>query len=133
MTDLPIHVATLRYDHMRPLIDGTVRIDGVEASFHTPAGLVPELFEDMVRLRAYDAAELGLTFYCRRSSSRSLRSCVAIPVFVNGSTHPNTSMSRSRSTSSVGGSRPGASLGPLRLRAADRLGHLAGPPRWVAR
>lgn len=45
MTDLPIHLATLRYDHMRPLIDGTVRIDGVEASFHTPAGLVPWLFE----------------------------------------------------------------------------------------
>lgn len=35
MTDPPLRIATLRQDHMAALFDGTVRIDGVEASFHS--------------------------------------------------------------------------------------------------
>ena len=35
MSDLNLKVGCFRYDHTRALVDGTVKIDGVNASFHS--------------------------------------------------------------------------------------------------
>jgi hypothetical protein len=79
VSDLPLRVACNSYDNMQALFDGSVRIDGVAAGFEMP-GLVSEIFEQMVRHRAYDVAELGLTSYPRTLDLPG-PPFVAIPVF----------------------------------------------------
>ena len=64
MNDLKLDIAFWNYDRTRALADGTVKIDGVEASFHT-ARIVPEIFEQMIRQRAFDVSELGMTYFLR--------------------------------------------------------------------
>jgi 4,5-dihydroxyphthalate decarboxylase len=81
MSDLALRIACNRYDHVQALFDGRVRVDGVDATFEA-AGLVSEIFENMVRHRAYDVAELGLTFYLRTLDLPD-PPFVAIPVFPN--------------------------------------------------
>lgn len=81
MSDLPVRVGSLRYDHMQALFDGTVRIEGADASFHT-AGLVSEIFQNLIQDRAYEVSELGLTFYLRTLELDD-PPFVAIPVFPN--------------------------------------------------
>jgi 4,5-dihydroxyphthalate decarboxylase len=58
-----------------------VTIDGVDATFHT-AQIVTQIFEGMIRRRAYDVAELGWTYYLRTFADGS-SPFVAIPVFPN--------------------------------------------------
>ncbi|HLR99976.1 MAG TPA: 4,5-dihydroxyphthalate decarboxylase [Mycolicibacillus parakoreensis] len=67
------------YENTRALIDGTVTIDGVEATFAT-APVISEVFERMVAARAFDVAELGLTFYLRTLDCDD-PPFIAIPVF----------------------------------------------------
>ena len=43
-----LDIAFWTYDRTRLLADGTVKIDGVDATFHS-ARIVPEIFEAMVR------------------------------------------------------------------------------------
>jgi ABC-type nitrate/sulfonate/bicarbonate transport system substrate-binding protein len=74
-----ISVATARYDHVRALFDGSVGIDGVDATFSS-ADLVSDIFDRMVRERAFDVAELGLTFYLRTLDLPD-PPFVALPVF----------------------------------------------------
>ncbi|MHC1563372.1 substrate-binding domain-containing protein [Actinomycetospora sp. C-140] len=74
-----ITVATARYDHVRALFDGTVTFGGVDASFSS-ADLVSDIFDRMVRERAFDVAELGLTFYLRTLDLPD-PPFVALPVF----------------------------------------------------
>ncbi len=81
MTDLKIRIGCTKYDHARALFDGTVKIDGVDASFES-AGIVSEIFERMIRQRAFDASELGLTFYLRTLELDD-PPFIAIPVFPN--------------------------------------------------
>lgn len=81
MSDLPLTIACTRYDSVQALFDGSVRIPGVEATFET-ADLVSDIFEQMVRNRAYDVAELGLTFYLRTLDLAD-PPFIAIPVFPN--------------------------------------------------
>jgi 4,5-dihydroxyphthalate decarboxylase len=67
------------YDHIRALVDGTVKIDGVEATFES-APVVSDIFERMVAEQAFDVAELGLTFYLRTLDLDD-PPFIAIPVF----------------------------------------------------
>ncbi len=53
-----LDIAFWDYDRTKLLADGTVKIEGVDASFHG-ARIVPEIFEAMVRQRAYDVSELS--------------------------------------------------------------------------
>ena len=46
-----LDIAFWNYDRTRLLADGTVKIDGVDATFHS-ARIVPEIFEVMIRRRA---------------------------------------------------------------------------------
>ncbi|WP_446742271.1 4,5-dihydroxyphthalate decarboxylase [Silvibacterium acidisoli] len=52
------------YDRTRNLADGSIKIEGVEASFKSYR-IVTEVFEAMVRDRAFDIAELGLSYFLR--------------------------------------------------------------------
>lgn len=81
MTDHKLDIAFWSYDRTRALADGTVRIDGVDARFHS-ARIVTEIFERMVRERAYDVSELGLTYFLRTMDFDD-PPFLAIPVFPN--------------------------------------------------
>ncbi|WP_033289023.1 4,5-dihydroxyphthalate decarboxylase [Amycolatopsis jejuensis] len=78
---IPLKVGAWRYDHTRALFDGTAKIAGTDATFES-GHIVSEIFENMVRHRAYDAAELGLTFYLRTLDLPD-PPFIAIPVFPN--------------------------------------------------
>ena len=80
MSDLKLDVAFWNYDRTRALIDGTVKIEGVEARFHT-ARIVTEIFEQMIRQRAFDVSELGMTYFLRAIEVKP--EFLAIPVFPN--------------------------------------------------
>ncbi len=75
-----LDIAFWNYDRTKLLADGTVKIDGVDASFHG-ARIVPEIFEAMVRQRAYDVSELGMTYFLRTFDDQGRSPFVAIPVF----------------------------------------------------
>lgn len=79
MSDRKLDVAFWNYDRTRLLADGTVRIAGAEAAFHS-ARIVPEIFEAMVRRRAYDVSELGMTYFLR-TFANGPSPFLAIPVF----------------------------------------------------
>ena len=83
MADRKLDIAFAGYDRTRALSDGAVTIDGVDARFHT-ARIVPEIFEGMVRRRAYDVSELGWTYYLRTFIAGP-SPFLAIPVFPNRS------------------------------------------------
>ena len=80
MNDLKLDIAFWNYDRTRALADGTVKIAGVNASFHT-ARIVPEIFEQMIRHRAFDVSELGMTYFLRAMEVDP--EFLAIPVFPN--------------------------------------------------
>lgn len=81
MSDLKLKIGCSNYDHTRALFDGAVKIDSVDASLEG-ARIVSDIFERMVRHRAYDISELGLTFYLRTLELDD-PPFVAIPVFPN--------------------------------------------------
>jgi hypothetical protein len=81
MTQVPLDIAFWNYDRVQPLTTGTVSIDEVDARFHT-ARVVTEIFEGMLRQRAYDVSELGLTYLLRTLDSGNA-GYVALPVFLN--------------------------------------------------
>ena len=81
MADTILDIACAPYDYVRPLLDGEVRIDGVDARFHL-ARIVPEIFEGRIRPRAYDVSELGMT-YRLRSIEEGGQPFLALPVLPN--------------------------------------------------
>ncbi|QWF79331.1 4,5-dihydroxyphthalate decarboxylase [Amycolatopsis sp. CA-230715] len=78
MTEL--RIGTYRYEHTAALVDGTVAIEGVDASFET-APLVSDVFERMVR-GDFDVAELGLTYFLR-TFDLDVAPFLALPIFPN--------------------------------------------------
>ena len=80
MDELKLDIAFWNYDRTRALADGTVKIAGVDAKFHS-ARIVPEIFERMIRQRAFDVSELGMTYFLRATEMNP--EFLAIPVFPN--------------------------------------------------
>jgi len=74
-----LDIAFWNYDRTRLLADGAVKIDGADATFHS-ARIVPEIFEAMIRHRAYDVSELGMTYFLRTMEMED-PPFLAIPVF----------------------------------------------------
>lgn len=68
-------IACLRSEPTEALFDGTVPVDG---TMQTAASL-SEIFEGVIRDQAFDAAELGLTFYLRTVADGL--PYVALPIF----------------------------------------------------
>lgn len=77
-----LEIAFWNYDRTRLLAEGVVKIEGADAVFHS-ARIVPEIFEAMVRRRAYDASELGMTYFLRTFDDEDRSPFLAIPVFPN--------------------------------------------------
>jgi 4,5-dihydroxyphthalate decarboxylase len=81
MNATPLKIAFWNYDRTRALADGTVKIEGADASFHT-ARIVTEIFERMIRGREFDVSEMGLTYFLRTMECAE-PPFLAIPVFPN--------------------------------------------------
>lgn len=79
MANAKLEIGFGDYDRTRVLADGTVRIEGVDAHFHSNR-IVTEVFEAMVRQRAYDVSELGLSYFLRTLDTHD-HPFLAIPVF----------------------------------------------------
>lgn len=79
MSDLRLEVGGNIYDHTRALFDGTVKINGVDASFGS-APIVSDIFERMIRQRAFDVSELEMTYYLRTLDFDD-PTFIALPVF----------------------------------------------------
>jgi len=73
-----LDIAFWNYDRCRALRDGDVKIDGIEATFHS-GRIVVDIFEAMVKDHAYDVSELGLTYFLRTMEAGA--PFLAIPVF----------------------------------------------------
>jgi hypothetical protein len=63
------------------MADGTIKIDGVDASFHGYR-IVTDVFEAMIRQRAFDVAELGMSYFLRTMDFHN-PPFLAIPLFPN--------------------------------------------------
>ena len=78
MSGLELSIAVGNYDRVRPLIDGTVRIDGVEAVVMT---LEPEeIFFRAFRHAAFDICELSLSSYALQLA-RGACAYIGVPVY----------------------------------------------------
>lgn len=80
MRDMKLDIAFWNYDRTRALADGTVKIERVDPSFHT-AQIVTEIFEQMIRQRAFAVSELGMTYFLRATEVNP--EFLALPVFPN--------------------------------------------------
>lgn len=78
MAKLDLSLACWDYDRVRPLMDGTVRPDGINLNFQPL--VVEETFFRMLRHQEFDAAELSLSSYIV-SLTKPDRPFIAIPVF----------------------------------------------------
>jgi hypothetical protein len=81
MADLQLTLACWTYDRTRALMDGSVKPEGIALKFES-AHQVGQIMERMVRDRAYDASELGFTYYLRTLELAGAP-FIAIPVFPN--------------------------------------------------
>ncbi|UMA67134.1 ABC transporter substrate-binding protein (plasmid) [Roseivivax marinus] len=80
MTDLKLSIAMGNYDRTRPIVDGRVKIDGVDP---IPMLLSPEeMFFRAFRHQAFDISELSLSSYSI-SVARGEPHYVAVPVFLS--------------------------------------------------
>lgn len=96
MPDLELEAATYRYDITRALFEGTVEIDGFQATFET-ASIVSDNFERMVPDRAYDVSGLRLTFYLRALGFDD-PPFAAVPMFPTASSAIRRSLSTRRAS-----------------------------------
>lgn len=79
MTSRKLDIAFWNYDRGRALRDGDVRIDGADATFHS-GRIVVDIFKAMVKDRAYDVSELGLTYFLRMMDHDA--PFLALPIFL---------------------------------------------------
>jgi hypothetical protein len=79
MADVKLDIAFWNYDRTRALSDGSVRIKGVDAKYHSGSN-VAEIFRGMVAEHRFDVSELGLTYFLR-TFKEGESPFVAIPVF----------------------------------------------------
>jgi len=119
MSDRKLDIAFWNYDRTRLLADGAVKIDGADATFHS-ARIVPEIFEAMIRQRAYDVSELGMTYFLRTMEAEE-PPFLAMPVFpVRSFRHGAIYINRAS-----GVARPGDLVGK-RIGELALYGHDAG-------
>lgn len=78
MAKLDLSLACWDYDRVRPLMDGSVRPDGINLNFQPL--VVEETFFRMLRYREFDAAEMSMSSFLV-SLSHPDRPFVGIPIF----------------------------------------------------
>lgn len=80
MSNRKLDIAFWNYDRGEALRSGKVGMPGVDANFHS-GGIVVDIFEKMVRERAYDVSELGFTYFLR-TLEHGDAPFLALPVFL---------------------------------------------------
>jgi 4,5-dihydroxyphthalate decarboxylase len=75
-----LDIAFWNYDRGRALREGEVKLEGIDASFHS-GRIVVDIFEAMIKDRAYDVSELGFTYFLR-TMDLDHPPFLAIPVFL---------------------------------------------------
>lgn len=78
MSGIKIKVGVSDCDRMRPLVDGTVAIEGVDAEFHLMP--VQDLFNKQLTEHTFDCCEFPLATYLRTLDTPE-RPYVAVPIF----------------------------------------------------
>ncbi len=80
MADLPLTLACLKYNHVRALMEGDVRPDGIDLICRDldPEAIHPRMLRD----REFDVSEMGLTFYLG-TLAQADPPFLAIPVFTS--------------------------------------------------
>lgn len=78
MSKLNLTFACWNYDRTRALMDGTVKVDGIDLNYlNLP---VEETFFRMARFREFDISEMSLSSYCV-TLAKPERPFVALPIF----------------------------------------------------
>src|SRR5437899_2057618 len=80
MADLPLTLACGRYDRTQPLLDGSLRPEGL--SLTSIALSPPEIFWRMLRHAEFDISEMSMSAYLTLRSRGDER-FLAIPVFLS--------------------------------------------------
>lgn len=80
MSDLKLSIAMGDYDRTRPIVDGRIKIDGVDATCMLLSA--EEMFFRAFRHHEYDVSELSISSYCV-SVAKGSPHYVAIPVFLS--------------------------------------------------
>jgi 4,5-dihydroxyphthalate decarboxylase len=80
MSATKLDIAFWNYDRAEALRDGTVQIAGVDATYHN-GRIVTDVFEAMVKDRAYDVSDLGLSYFLRTMDFDE-PPFLALPVFL---------------------------------------------------
>lgn len=78
MDHVQLRIGFGNYDRHRGLVDGSIKISGVDAQYETRQ-IITEIFEGVVR-RLYDVGELGLSYFLRTMEVDD-PPFLAIPVF----------------------------------------------------
>lgn len=81
MPATPLKIGFGTYDRTTPLSNGTVTIPNIAATY-TTSPLITTIFAGMIRDRAFDVAELGLSYFLRTMDEPS-RLFLALPIFPN--------------------------------------------------
>lgn len=87
MADLKLKFSCLKYVHVKPLMDGTLKPEGIELE---PFDLDPsETFPRLLGKREFDVSEMGLSFYIGTLQHED-PPFIAIPVFTSRGFRHNT-------------------------------------------
>lgn len=81
MPDPKLNIAFGEYDRTMVLKDGTIKIKGVDATYSSNK-IVTEVFAGMIRDRAYDVCEVGLSYFLRTMDYTD-PPFIALPIFPN--------------------------------------------------
>ncbi len=79
MSDTKLDIGFWNYDRCEALRDGSVTMDGIDATYHN-GRIVTDVFEAMVKARAYDVSDLGFSYFLRTMDFDE-PPFLAIPVF----------------------------------------------------
>ena len=135
-----LNIAVWDYDRVKPLRDGGVKIEGVDATFHS-GRIVTDIFKAMVAERAYDCSELGMTYFLRNMEAESapflLMPIFPVRAFRHGAIYVNRASGIARPQDLVG-----KRIGELALYGhdagvmpkgilSDEFGLMPEQSRWI--
>ncbi len=79
MSALSLTAAMVNYDHVRPLLDGTIQSERVVLE-HIEVSPIPAAFRRMVRKLEFDVSEMAFaTYLCARAHGKAI---TALPIFL---------------------------------------------------
>jgi 4,5-dihydroxyphthalate decarboxylase len=65
MANLELSFAMTAYDRVRPMLDGEVKVDGIDLDYKGMPGAVPRVFYEQIKFNRYDISEMSMSSYLR--------------------------------------------------------------------